>query len=345
MLFTGREDARMFLGCLARVVRDGWMELHAYCLLRSDVHLLVRGSGGLFATALRSACSRYESWSERRHPGGAARFRGRFQLNTIRDVEQRRDVLRYIDGWPLFASVAADPDLYPYASAGVLCGGIRRPPWLTTDWIESELGCRAADPQFAASYRASLMGSSLNAARKRVEARLLHRTRGHTLIHHLEQGDLDQVAAWLRNRATPGLENGAVATLCRPEAVEAALGLYFEATRHSRGERQHEILRMVLLRELCGMDWDAIARRMQRERNSLEKGYGQHRWRMAREDDYARMLAQIACSVPRLADNRGFVAAHGELIPWQERNSTPAGPARGPMERSDLNWRVLQSRR
>jgi hypothetical protein len=37
-------DVRYFLSCLARAIRAGWIEVHAYCLMTTHFHLFVRST-------------------------------------------------------------------------------------------------------------------------------------------------------------------------------------------------------------------------------------------------------------------------------------------------------------
>lgn len=52
-LFEGREDIRFFLSRLARSVRRGQLEIHAFCVLTTHFHLLVRSPVGELSTVMR----------------------------------------------------------------------------------------------------------------------------------------------------------------------------------------------------------------------------------------------------------------------------------------------------
>ncbi len=52
-LFESRDDIRFFLACLARAVRRGQIEVHAWCILTTHFHLLVRSPGGELSAAMR----------------------------------------------------------------------------------------------------------------------------------------------------------------------------------------------------------------------------------------------------------------------------------------------------
>ena len=52
-LFENRGDARFFLARLARQIRLGRIEVHAYCLMTTHFHLLVRSPIGEMSEAMR----------------------------------------------------------------------------------------------------------------------------------------------------------------------------------------------------------------------------------------------------------------------------------------------------
>lgn len=54
-LFEGQVDIRSLLSKLAREVRKGRLELHAWCLLTTHFHLLVRSPAGALSEARRRA--------------------------------------------------------------------------------------------------------------------------------------------------------------------------------------------------------------------------------------------------------------------------------------------------
>jgi REP element-mobilizing transposase RayT len=41
-VFESRADFRMFMSCMARAVRRGDIEIHAFCLMNTHFHMLVR---------------------------------------------------------------------------------------------------------------------------------------------------------------------------------------------------------------------------------------------------------------------------------------------------------------
>lgn len=342
-LFGGRTEARMFLSGLARVVRDGWIEVHGYCLLRNEFHLLVQGSGGLLSTAMRSVCQRYARWYRQQHPASEDLFHGRCQIRAIADAAERRDVLSYIESWPLHTSVAADPGQYPFASAFVLGGNVRRPAWLTTRWIESEIGCRAKDPNFGAAFARSFLSASMLPGRQRVESRLRHRARETPLSQQRKQAKREDLLAELRRRAACGPQAPAGASLCTVEALEAELAkIYPGGQRRNPYYRDRESLRIVLLRDMCGLSWQAIEARTQQSHARLMRCYADHCRKLEDSEEHVVRVMMIAGTVPLLVEQDGLTASLPELIPWEIPR--PRASTIRDEDLPRLPWRVLYGR-
>ena len=92
-VFEDRECSRFFLCCLARTVRAGLLEVHAYCLLTDPFHLLVRSPQGALAEALRQSQNRYVRWFNRRPRRAEPLFRGRFRSRLVENIRYRRHLV------------------------------------------------------------------------------------------------------------------------------------------------------------------------------------------------------------------------------------------------------------
>ena len=76
-VFETRQDVRAFLARLALCVRRGELEVHAYCVLTTHYHLLVRSRGKL-SEGLRRVQNDYVRWFNRARRRDGPLFRGRF---------------------------------------------------------------------------------------------------------------------------------------------------------------------------------------------------------------------------------------------------------------------------
>jgi len=139
---------RKFLSLLAKEVRRGRIEVHAYALLPNHFHLLVRSVVGQLSEAMRRIQNGYARWFNRSRRRDGPLFRGRFLSRPVDTYDYRRNVVIYIHDNPVDARLAADPADYAWCSAAQLIG-LRRPPWLSVEWVEEECARRGEGEAFA----------------------------------------------------------------------------------------------------------------------------------------------------------------------------------------------------
>jgi hypothetical protein len=330
VLFRNRGEARLFLCSLAVSVRNGWLEVHGFCLLQTELHLLVKTPAGLLPAAMKSVCQRHDRACKR--PGTV--FRERCKSRLVFDAPARRDVLRHLENAPLHARVGVDPGRYPFASGFARCGVARLPPWLANDWVASEIGVRAGAAGFEAAYAATFLGKEAQDAHMRVEVVLCDKAQEGGVVEQLKQGQSAQVAQWLQWRARAKMGERSVPALCRAESVDALI-----QRRFPRRGGDRELVRLVLLREMCGMPWELLAQFTHQERWCVERLYGEHRWRLEAFPEHANELARMACELPLEPGAVASLRERSDLIPWE--------PVR-PVVRQDkpqMPWRALRKRR
>jgi len=159
-MFESERDARMFLARVAAEVRRGRIEVHAYCLLPTHFHLLVRSVTGQLSRAMRNIQNGYSRWFNRSRRRDGPLVKSRFLSRDIDSLRYRRQVVTYIHDNPVDAGLAADPTHHPWSSAGPLVA-YRRPPWLSTDWIEDELARRGGNGESLAEQLATAFPSRI----------------------------------------------------------------------------------------------------------------------------------------------------------------------------------------
>lgn len=91
-LFEDREDIRYFLSRLAREVRRGRLEIHAYCVLTTHFHALVKSPRGELSEAMRRSQNEYSRFFNRRHRRDGTLVRGRFLSRPVDSLEYRYNV-------------------------------------------------------------------------------------------------------------------------------------------------------------------------------------------------------------------------------------------------------------
>jgi putative transposase len=77
-LFESRSELRYFLSRLAYQFRQGRIEVHAYCLLTTYYHLLLRSPTGERPEVMRCMQSAYSRYLNRRHLRDGCLTRGRY---------------------------------------------------------------------------------------------------------------------------------------------------------------------------------------------------------------------------------------------------------------------------
>lgn len=224
-MFERRADIRTFLAALARCVRRGWLEVHAYTLLNTHYHMLVRSPVGRLADSMQRVQLTYSrAFNRGRHRDGPL-VRGRYRSKRVSSLGYRRVLVAYIDANPVRAGIVGQASAYPYGSAWHYA---RRsgPLWLERSWVESEVRAASGQDFEPSGYRAAFG--------VRVPS-VLHRLVGARIVHGSLEDPLDeilgarpeQVAEWMRRKALladgtrPGLPVSDLATVER--SIEASL--------------------------------------------------------------------------------------------------------------------------
>ena len=98
--FPHRRDVRFLLSRLARSVRRGEIEIHAFTVLSTHFHMLVRSVAGEIGNAMQRIESEYVRCFNRRNDRDGALFRGRYWSKLIENDVYLWNVVRYIDANP-----------------------------------------------------------------------------------------------------------------------------------------------------------------------------------------------------------------------------------------------------
>ena len=200
-LFETRRDVRQFLACIAREVRRGDLEVHAFAILTTHFHLLVRSPRGRLSAAMQRAEDAYARWFNigRRRDGPL--FRGRFWNGLVDSDAYWFAVLRYIDRNPVEAGLCRRPVDYPHGSAWHYARP-RGPRWLSRRVVESEVGKEAGGPRERSDY-AWFSGESLSPGQRWVAERRarLRPAAGEDPLAELLPMWPGRVRAWMERKA------------------------------------------------------------------------------------------------------------------------------------------------
>ncbi|MFT7670435.1 MAG: REP element-mobilizing transposase RayT [Planctomycetota bacterium] len=269
-LFETRADIRFFLSRLAREVRRGRIEIHAYSVLTTHFHLLVRSPLGEMSEALRQAQNAHSRRFNRIHQRDGALIRGRFFSKRVEDDGYWRTLIRYIDHNPVRAGMARSSEDYEFGSAHHYYRCDSGTLWLERDRVERE-ACRLANVScFARGTYARAFGKKSAAETDElvdfVERRMRARGVADPLTDLVRSTPIE-VQRWMERKTrladghTPGLPVCTAGALLRAlEQDEESLGPW----RVERGEALVPALPrafVALAHDLAGLSWREISER------------------------------------------------------------------------------------
>ena len=295
-LFEDRIDIRYFLSRIAREVRKGRIELHAWCVLATHFHLLVRSPVGELSEALRQAQNEYSRFFNRRHRRDGTLVRGRFFSKPVTSVIYRRILVRYIDANAVKAGLASAPWHYPWGSASqyVFRQG---PAWLERAWIES---AGAADTRYSGEEYIRTFGGSLDPGAERlVECRLRSTRPTMDELDSLVGSAPSRVLEWMRRKAALADGGQVGLPVCDPrsihDAVLATRGLRgsWEIKPNGQARSAWDVLEVGLLRALSGSSWRVIASMTRSPVSTCQRRHAVHARLLGEDAVYGTRAAEV----------------------------------------------------
>jgi len=287
---------------LVRQVRAGRVEIHAFCLMTSHYHLLVRSPIGELSEAMRLAQSAYSRYFNRRHKRDGSLIRGRYFSRPVDTIEYRRTLVRYIDHNPVKAGLVAQAHRYGLSSAAGHMAP-RGMPWLNRSWVQAEACKIAGQQEFTASAYQTAFGSKhpqdLSEVWEWVEARMRSTARPEP-VHDLTGTSKSQVRAWMQFKAKVADGHRVGLPVCASAALQRALQSnldaqgpwWIEASGHVW--RGAELLWIAGLHAMCGFTWQQIAERIEKPASFARRRANKHNELVLSNPDYRDRAAQVA---------------------------------------------------
>jgi hypothetical protein len=199
-IFESRADRRFFLALIAREVRRGDLEVHAFSLLHTHFHTLARSCNGRLSAAMQRIQGTYSRRFNRLRRRDGPLVRDRFYSKPVDSLVYRAVLVRYIDDNAVSAQLAAEARHYPFASA-MHYASHRGPPWLSRDWIEEEVRVRARKARYdPADYEGRFPSRLSPELREWVERQVSERS-GNAQLDRLVDMPPPQVMTWMREKA------------------------------------------------------------------------------------------------------------------------------------------------
>lgn len=130
-LFEAGRDRQRFLELVAAATDTG-VEVHAYSLMSTHFHLLLRAPSEVVSRFMYLLSSGYARHAHRQLGRVGPVFRGRFTSRTLRSYGHIAAVARYIHLNAVDVVGEAELNAYPWSSWRAYLGLSEAPPWLTT---------------------------------------------------------------------------------------------------------------------------------------------------------------------------------------------------------------------
>lgn len=266
--FETRSDKRFFLARLAAEVRTGRLEVHAYCLMTTHFHILVRSPVGEMSEAMRRVQCAYSRYFNRRRRRDGPLIRARYFSKRVDTDSYRRMVVRYIDANAVRAGIVRVSAEHEFGSARAFIVG-PLPIWLSSDWIvpralEGSGGTELDAVSYLSTFGPS-DGENLDSLCRLIELRMASSAELDPL-DDLVGKTPHQVRRWLARKArlADGMQIGL--PVCEPRAVQRAVELRVDergewlVERDSRTWKGSRLALSGLLKDLCCMPYAGIAR-------------------------------------------------------------------------------------
>ncbi len=300
-VFETDEDRRFFLSLLAKEARAGRLEIHAYSLMLTHFHMLVRSVRGELSEAMRRIQYRYSRRFNRTRRRDGPLFRGRFLSRHVDSLRYRRQVVIYIHDNPVHAGLVSNPADDEWSSAHHL-SRTQRPRWLATRWIDGELARRGGEGVRRQQLRNAFPTRVDADFRNWVERQLHARPRSDEDVA-LKHAGSPRVVRWAIRKARladgtrpwrPVSPANAVERLIRRAKRELGplLGFFKRRTKDA-----WSILHAGLLRMLSGCTHREIGFRVNRHASTVSRDIRDHAQLRRTARDYAALADRIAATI------------------------------------------------
>jgi len=299
-MFECEADFRMFLAFLAKEVRAKRIEVHAFCLMLTHYHLLVRSPEGQLSVAMANVQREYSRWFNRSRRRDGPLVKDRFKSKVVRDMAYRCNVVTYIHDNPVAAKEVAHAADFEASSAWYWARreDHKMPKWLATDWIQSELDNRGAE------HLEQVFPSRLDEDfRLMIERELglrVPKDEEDTTIRHTLSA---RTVRWAFRKAKLADGTRPFRRISPARLVETAVALWIDQVGPMLGYFKHPLrdawnnLKAGLLRTLSGCTQREIGLRIDRHNSTVCRDLQEHRTLLKDAPDYENLHAQIANDV------------------------------------------------
>lgn len=296
-MFERREDVEVFLEGLGEACSRGELEVHAYCVLTTHYHLLVRSPAGSLATAMQRVQTEYSRWFNRARKRDGPLVRSRYRSRPVESLRYRRMVVAYIDRNPVAAGLVARASEHPYGSARFYAVAKEDgPSWLERTWIEETVRASTRSTTYSPAAYEQTFGRLPAALAAIVEARWSSRVLEDPLDDLVDAAP-PVVLDWMRRKArlADGVPVGL--PLVDPDSLERAV---FEISSESEADWRigrragWTVVRAGLALQLCGSSLAETAERLTLSKSTVDVLIRQHALSLLTDEEYGRRSSRVA---------------------------------------------------
>ena len=141
-IFIDDEDRGRFLDVLSIVVdRLDWL-CHAYCLMGNHYHLLIETLKGNLSKGMRELNGVYTQGINQKYRRVGHLFQGRYKAVLVEKDSHLLSLCRYVVLNPVRVGFVKKPEQWRWSSYRATIGRVRKPAFLTMDWILSQFNGR-----------------------------------------------------------------------------------------------------------------------------------------------------------------------------------------------------------
>ena len=134
-IFMDDEDRDRFCEVLSMVgERFNWL-CHAYCLMENHYHLLIETLNGNLSQGMRELNGVYTQGFNQRYRRVGHLFQGRYKAIIVEKDNHLLSLCRYVVLNPVRVGLRKKPEQWRWSSYGATLGVVKKPSFLTVDWI------------------------------------------------------------------------------------------------------------------------------------------------------------------------------------------------------------------
>ena len=142
-IFFDDDDRHHFYLLLQQGIARYVHRIHGFCLMSNHIHLAIQVGEEPLAKIMQNLSFRYTRWINKKQKRTGHLFQGRYKAIMVDQDAYLLELVRYIHLNPVRAKLVRQPHNYAWSGHRAYLGQ-EVLPWLTTDWVFSQLGARLA---------------------------------------------------------------------------------------------------------------------------------------------------------------------------------------------------------